>query len=187
MLGFAILSCMIKQHFFESYECQILSFVRIEWPELFSGDSRLRDWTSKPELHPATLLLEEEGVLISRLEVVWNVLHLAGEVYTTYGLSGVFTYPAFRKQGYGLQLVLSAKHYVEEQGNADIVLFHSTLKGFYEQAGFECMESLRTLIGDPRNPEESDETGFMLFLSEKGKRGRQHFEKGPVYVGGTIW
>jgi len=54
-------------------------YVRIQWPELFSGKDRLRDWTSQPELHPVTFLLEEEGVLISRLEVVWNVLAHAGE------------------------------------------------------------------------------------------------------------
>jgi len=184
---------MIKQHFFDSrdvperFQCQILSFVRIEWPELFSGDQRLRDWTSRPELHPVTFLLEEEGVLISRLEVVWDVLQHAGETYITYGLSGVFTYPAFRKQGYGLQLVRSAKDYIEQRRDADIVLFHSTLKGFYEQAGFERMERLVTHVGDPQNPGRSDETGFMLFLSEKGRRGRRGFERGPVYVGESIW
>ncbi len=184
---------MIKQHLFESqnvpenFKCQILSFVRIEWPELFSGERRLRDWTSKPGLHPVTLLLEEEGVLISRLEVVWDMLHHAGEEYKTYALSGVFTYPAFRKKGYGLQLVQSAKDYIEQCEDADIVLFHSTLKGFYERVGFERMEHLVTLVGYPQNPERSDEMGFMLFLSEKGKRGRNSFEKGPVYVGESIW
>jgi len=171
----------------ERFQCQILSFVRIEWPELFSGDLRLRDWTSRPELHPVTFLLEEEGVLISRLEVVWDVLRHAGEVYKTYGLSGVFTYPAFRKKGYGLHLALSARDYIEQQGDADIVLFHSILNGFYEQAGFERMESLVTLIGDPHNPERSDEAAFMLFLSEQGKRGRHSFENEPVYVGESIW
>ena len=184
---------MIKQHLYESqdvperFKCQILSFVRIEWDELFSGDLRLRDWTSKPEMHPITFLLEEEGVLISRLEVVWNTLQHTGEAYKTYALSGVFTYPAFRKQGYGLQLVQSAKDYIEQQADADIVLFHSTLKGFYEQAGFERMDQLVTLVGDPHHPERSDEVGFMLFLSEKGKQARNSFEKGPVYVGETIW
>jgi GNAT superfamily N-acetyltransferase len=184
---------MIKQHRYESqdvperFKCQILSFVRIEWPELFSGDLRLRDWTSKPEMHPITFLLEEEGVLMSHLEVVWNTLQQAGEVYKTYALSGVFTYPAFRKQGYGLQLVLSARAYIEQQADVDIVLFHSTHKGFYELAGFERMDHLVTLVGDPHHPEKSRETGFMLFLSEKGKRGRSSFKKGPVYVGETIW
>ncbi|MGH2479799.1 MAG: GNAT family N-acetyltransferase, partial [Ktedonobacteraceae bacterium] len=161
---------MIQQHIFasqdvpERFKYQILSFVRIEWPELFSGNDRLRDWTSKPELHPITFLLEEEGVLISRLEVVWDMLAHAGETYLTYGLSGVFTYPAFRKQGYGLQLVQSAKVWIEQQTKADLVLFHSTLKGFYEQASFERMDSLVTLVGDPNLPERSPETAFMLFL-----------------------
>ncbi len=184
---------MIKQHIFESqdvpekFKYQILSFVRIEWPELFSGNLRLRDWTTKPEMHPVTFLLEEEGVLISRLEVVWSLLRHAGEEYKVYGLSGVFTYPAFRKQGYGLQLVQSAKDSIEQKGDADIVLLHSTLKGFYEKAGFERVDNLVTLVGDPQNPERNDETGFMLFLSKKGQRGRSSFETEPVYVGETIW
>lgn len=184
---------MIKQHFFvsedvpEPFKCQILSFVRIQWPELFAGDLRFRDWTSKPSLHPVTLLLEEEGILVSRLEIVWDMLPHAGEVYKTYALSGVFTYPAYRKQGYGLQLVQSARAYIEQQADADVVLFHSTLIGFYEKAGFERMESLVTLVGDPRHAEISDETGFMFFVSEKGKQGRRAFENVPVYIGENIW
>ena len=61
--------------------------------DLFRGENCLRDWTSKPELHPVTFLLEEEGVLISRLEVVWDVLVHAGEMYRTYGLSGATLTP----------------------------------------------------------------------------------------------
>jgi GNAT superfamily N-acetyltransferase len=184
---------MIQQHIFasqdvpERFKCQILSFVRIQWPELFSGKHRLRDWTSKPDLHPVTFLLEEEGVLISRLEVVWDVLAQAGETYLTYGLSGVFTYPAFRKQGNGLRLVQSAVAWIEQQAEADLVLVHSTLTGFYEQAGFERMDSLITLVGDPNLPERSPETAFLRFLSEKGKRGRSRSENASVYGGESIW
>jgi hypothetical protein len=184
---------MIQQHIFasqevpERFKCQILSFVRIQWPELFSGEQRLRDWTSKPELHPVTFLLEEEGVLISRLEVVWDKLAHAGDTYLTYGVSSVLTYPAFRKQGYVSQLVLSAKTWIEQQAEADLLLFHSTLTGFYEQAGFERMNRLVMLVGDPGQPERSPETAFMLFLSEKGKRSRSRFENASVYVGESTW
>ncbi len=184
---------MIQQHIFasqdvhERFKCQILSFVRIQWPELCSGKHRLRDWTSKPDLHPVTFLLEEEGVLISRVEVVWDVLAHAGETYLTYGLSGVFTYPAFRKQGSGLQLVQSAVAWIEQQAEADLVLVHSTLTGFYEQAGFERMDRLITLVEDPNLPARSPETAFLLFLSDKGKRGRSRFEHAAVYVGERIW
>jgi N-acetylglutamate synthase-like GNAT family acetyltransferase len=99
----------------------------------------------------------------------------------------VLTYPAFRKQGYGLHLVQSAKAFIEQQVEADLVLFHSTLKGFYEQADFERIDSLVTLVGDPRRPERSPETAFMFFLSDKGKRGRSGFEDASVYVGESIW
>ena len=184
---------MIQQHVFasqdlpEKFKCQILSFVRIEWSELFSGDLRLRNWTTQPEMHPVTFLLEEEGVLISNAEVVWKLLEHVGVTYKAYGLTGVFTYPAFRKQGYGLQLVQSAKRYIDQQGDADIVVFHSTVKGFYEQAGFERMDNMITLVGNSQHPEKSDETAFMLFLSEKGKQGRASFENEPLYFGEKTW
>jgi len=86
-----------------------------------------------------------------------------------------------------MRLVLSAKDYIEQQGDADIVIFHSTVKGFYEQAGFERMDDLVTFVGDPQNPRRSGETGFMLFLSEKGKRGRADFAKGPLFFGDYTW
>jgi GNAT superfamily N-acetyltransferase len=161
--------------------------MRIEWPELFGGDLRLRDWITPPDMHPVAFLLEEQGILISFLEVVWKILPHAGEEYKAYGLTGVFTYPIFRKQGYGMQLVLSAKDYIQRQGDADIVIFHSTVKGFYEQAGFERVDDLVTFIGDSQNPKSSGETGFMLFLTEKGQRGRSSFEQGPLFFGDYTW
>jgi GNAT superfamily N-acetyltransferase len=145
---------------------------------------RLDEQARTPSRHVSA---GRRGVLISRLEVVWDVLAHTGETYLTYGLSGVLTYPAFRKQGYGLQLVQSAKAYIEQQTEADLVLFHSTLTGFYEQAGFERMDHLITLVGDPHHPERSLETAFMLFLSDKGRRGRSRFEKASVYGGESIW
>src|SRR5215472_1654905 len=95
--------CMIQQHMFatgelpDQFKCQVLSFMRIEWPELFAGDLRLRDWITPSDMHPVAFLLEEEGILISFLEVVWKDLRHAGEDYKAYGLTGVFTYPIFRK------------------------------------------------------------------------------------------
>ncbi len=76
---------------------------------------------------------------------------------------------------------------VRRRGVVEIVIFHSTVKGFYEQAGFERMDHLVTLVGDRHNPQRSDETAFMLFLSEKGKLGRKSFEKGSLYFGEKTW
>jgi predicted acetyltransferase len=100
---------------------------------------------------------------------------------------GGFRYPAFRRQGYGLQLIQSAKQYIEQREDADLIIFHSSVRGFYEHAGFEPMNGMVTLVGDSHNPRKSNEIGFMRFLSEKGKQGREHLIKGTLYFGDEAW
>jgi|SRR2546429_2497490 GNAT superfamily N-acetyltransferase len=193
VLGFDILLCMMKQHFFENqdlpekFKCQILSFMRVEWPEEFQGKNRLRNWIKRPEMHPVHFFLEEEDILISHVAVVWKLLPHAGQEYRAYGFTEVFTYPAWRRQGYGLQLIQSANQYIEQRGDADVIIFHSSVKGFYEHAGFEPMNGMVTLVGDPHAPRKSNEIGFMRFLSEKGQQGRENFEKGTLYFGDETW
>ncbi len=95
-------------------KCQVLSFQRIQWPEGFVGVNRLRDWIHHPELHPAHFVLVENGVLISYAGVLWKDLEHAGAVYKTYELSGVLTYRAFGRQGYGRRVVAAATAYIRE-------------------------------------------------------------------------
>lgn len=184
---------MVKQRIFKSNELpdvlkwQILSFLRIQWPDGFVGKNKLRDWVIKGEWHPLHfVLVEENSLLVSYLGVVWKYLKHRSVNYKTYGLSGVFTNPSFRRQGHGARLVKSAKAYIEKSGG-DIALFPSTQKGFYEKAGFRRMEKVKLLKGNPSQPEEVKENEFMLFLSDKGKKGRTDFVIKPVYFGEDTW
>lgn len=183
---------MVVQKIYESNDLpehikwQVLSFLRIEWPDGFVGENKLRDWISEKENHPVSFVLTENNLLISHVEVVWKELKHAGNTYKTYGLSGMFTYPSFRKQGYGQELVASAKKYIESQ-DGDIVLFTSCVQGFYEKAGFLRLDKAKVLKGDPNNPETENESVFMLFLSEKGKQGQKDFEEKPIYFGVNTW
>src|SRR5919199_832044 len=86
-------------------KCQVLSFMRVEWTDGFAGANRLRDWITSPERHPLHFVLVENELLISYAGVVWQMLEHAGENFKTYGLSGVFTYPAFRGEGHGSCIV----------------------------------------------------------------------------------
>ncbi|HEY0753222.1 MAG TPA: GNAT family N-acetyltransferase [Ktedonobacteraceae bacterium] len=138
-------------------------------------------------MHPVYFLLEEEDILISHIAVVWEVLPHVSQEYKAYGFTEVFTYPAFRKQGYGLQLVRSAKQYIEQREDADLIIFHSSRRGFYEHEGFEPMSSMVTLVGEPQNPGRSNEIGFIRFLSEQGQQGREQFAKGTLYFGDETW
>ncbi len=42
-----------------SYACQVLTFLRVQWPEGFVGENRLRSWITKAEHHPISFLLVE--------------------------------------------------------------------------------------------------------------------------------
>ena len=165
---------------------QVVSFLRSQWPDGFEGKNKMRDWITPEYQHPLHFVLMEKDLLVSFVGVVWKELEHIGITYKTYGLSGVFTYPSFRKRGYGLQLVKSAKEYIEKQ-DGDITLFTSLQKGFYEKAGFIRLDSAKLLEGDSKNPKEHEEPVFMLFQSEKGKTHRKDFETKPIYFGEDTW
>lgn len=162
--------------------CQILSFLRITWPEGFLGENRLRDWITREDDHPLSFSLVEYGLLIAHAQVVWKMLEHAGVLYKTYGLTGVFTYPSFRGQGYGLQVIQAATAFIV-RSDADVGMFHCepSLSTFYQKAGWLPMAGAVTLVGARANPVISEELMMMQFFSEKGQCGKETFLKVPVF------
>jgi hypothetical protein len=167
---------------------QILSFLRVAWPGGFVGENRLRDWISPPADHPSHVVLVENGLLISHAEVVWKYLDHAGERYKAYGLSGVLTYPSLRGQGYGRQVV-DAGTKIIRASDADVGMFHCahSLGPFYAKSSWIPMPGATTWVGRDNALVVSGELLMMLFLSEKGRRGRPAFEREPVYFGEDTW
>jgi predicted N-acetyltransferase YhbS len=163
-------------------KCQVLSFLRMYYWQGFIGENRLRDWITPSRFHPLHFLLIENELVISHAEVVWKYLDHAGETHKTYGLTSVFTYPSFQKQGYGHQLVMAATDTIVKS-DADIAMFHCdpSLKGFYSRCGWIAMENTKTYIGSKDNPELADELLMMRFFSPKGLAGRSAFETQPVF------
>ena len=170
-------------------KCQTLSFLRMEWPEGFVGKNRLRDWITPEKMHPVHFVIVEGEILISHLEVVWIPLIHKGIEYKTYGLTGVLTYPQFRKQGFGSRLVKEATKYINKS-DADIAMYHvgQDLVNFYNSScGWEPIYKAKTLKGSKDNPVADDGVMMALFLSEKGKKGRKDFETIPFYFGEDTW
>jgi GNAT superfamily N-acetyltransferase len=172
------------------WKWQILSFLRMMWPDGFVGENQWRDWITKPEDHPVSLMLVEGDLLIAHVNVVWKELHHANQYFKTYGLTGVFTYPALRGQGYGLRLVQHATEYIDSQ-DADIALFNcdAALVPFYQRAGWQHQLEAQTLIGPANNPEVViDETLMMRFISPHGQRYQTAFRSATVYFGSdSMW
>jgi GNAT superfamily N-acetyltransferase len=187
----AELTIYTEEEFPSDLEWQALSFVRIEWSSTFSKETRLTKhlWRGR---HPAHLVIAEEGVLISYAAVTRNVAEHAGTTYTTYGLSSVLTYPSFRREGYGRQVVDAAAHLIEESSDADLALLwcEPHLVHFYRQSGWVLMEDVTVLMGskeDPHTYEEPNLVVMMLFPSEKGRMAQRTLREHPMYIGEHGW
>jgi hypothetical protein len=170
-------------------KCQIVSYVRIQWPFAFEADP-FADWhAARRDTHPVALTLAKRGVLISHADVNWRFLDHGGETFKVYGLSAVFTYPVFREQGCGHQIVDAASAYIDES-DADVAMLFCLpeLTAFYAASGWVLMDRATILYGERGNP-ETDTIGRMMmrFVSEKGRRAKAGFEHHPVYVGEYVW
>lgn len=166
---------------------QVHCFIRIHWFDSFQFDPNAT-WPSG-NFHQKHFVMGEGKALYSYTLVLQKDLEHEGETYTCYGLGAVMTYPAFRRRGYGAQVVGAATDYIREQPEADIAVLWTTadLERFYGQHGWEHTPDIRFLSGDRDDPQVFDQFTMMLFLSEQGQRARERFAHQPVYFGQYTW
>jgi GNAT superfamily N-acetyltransferase len=162
---------------------QILSLIRIEWQD-DAGDYLGPE--ALPEAwHPSHVVGTQGDAILSYAGVVWRRIEHAGEVFKTYGLSSVFTFPTVRWRGLGSRIVRHATSWIRQAGDGDIaVLFTAPgIESFYQRSGWRAMPATQFLIGDRAAPRVRDAVTIMLFLSARGRRHRPAFEHARVYVG----
>jgi GNAT superfamily N-acetyltransferase len=168
-------------------KCQILSFIRIEWWPIFRDGDRFWDFTEKPT-HPVNAVLTERGLVISHAEVNWRMVEHAGQAFKVYGVSAVFTYPAFRREGYGSRLMAAVSDYLRASDADLAILFCQPQRvRFYEAAGWEWAAGARFAHGDPQHPQTDDLAACLLFVSPRGRAARTAFCTEPVYIGLHPW
>lgn len=169
-------------------KCQIVSFIRIEWWWAFTGSNRFWDYTKK-STHPANVVLVEQGLVISHAEVNWRMLDHVGQQWKMYGLSAVFTYPAWRREGHGERVVRAATEQID-QSDADVAMLFClpNLTPFYKRCGWEHMADTTVLRGDPQQPARVDDEAVMMrFVGKRAQQARQLFADQPLYVGRHTW
>lgn len=111
-----------------------------------------------PALAPLSVLLLGEGRVVAALDILSKEIDHGGERYAASGLSTVVTGVAFRGVGYGLELIEAAREQIAASG-ADLALFtcDTSLRGFYEQAGFEVLPGSVLVGGTRQKPFPSDQ------------------------------
>jgi aminoglycoside 2'-N-acetyltransferase I len=164
---------------------EVFRLQRQAWP---------RDVTSKFDVHPGpvhdlalapiSMVLLEDGRVVSALDVLSKQIEHAGETYAASGLSTVVTDQELRGRGYGRTLVMAARDAIEASG-ADLGIFtcDRELGPFYESAGWQIVPGA-VLVGgtlvDPFPSDQWDKVTLARFFSEKAKRNAKLFEDARI-------
>ena len=164
---------------------QVLSFLRIVWPDGFTGNLRHRDWITNPEYDPHHMLYVAGDLVVSHLEVVHRHLTHEGVSYKAYAPTSVLTFPAFRREGWAGKLVQKASRWIEES-DADLGLIccEPEHQGFYARtSGWDPLPEASIVVGDDRaHAEPTPQVLLASFLTEKAQQHRETFGQTPLWL-----
>ena len=168
----------------ELLRSQVLSFLRLQWPEGFTGELRYRDWITRSDLTPYHLLYVAHGLVVSHLELIRVTVEHEGVSYKVRSPTTVLTYPSFQGEGWAKKLVTEAVRRIDaSDADLGIVYCNPDLEGFYASCGWTPMPGARTVVGpEPTEAEESTDMMLMRFVTDKGQRGRDSFLRSPLWI-----
>lgn len=180
------LSRFTNQDLPDHFAHQIRDFIRIHWFDIFQYDVHAN--AIGEELKPVYFVMVDAPALFSHAAAVTRAVECNGQTYSCGGLSGVLTYPAFRKRGYASQVVQAATESLNAD-SFDLALLWTSpdLEHFYSRFGWEHRPAIRTLVGSQESPEIYDGFAMIRFLSERAQKNQADFESYPIYVGQHAW
>lgn len=170
------------------FAAQIASYQRIQWPQIRDRNNRVWEWDDVNRDYMHFVLIDNE-IVISHASVNWRDVSLGGERFSVWGMSSVFTYPAFRKGGFATKTVSTATDFMRE-GSGDLAMLFTgqPLVKFYTAIGWEHVPTARIFYGDPNAPvQKTDNAIMMLFISDRGRKARERFATEDVFVGPMTW
>ena len=116
---------------------QALSFMRCEWPWLFTGDHALRSAPYPADLH---ITCTDGPVLLSYADIVRSAGVRDGQPVPVYGLSNVFTFPPYRQRGHASAVVVAANEFMDRAESLLAVLFcEPERRSFYTGHGWTAV------------------------------------------------
>lgn len=120
----------------QSLVWQALSFLRCEWPFLFTGPNRLRDQLFGGAA--TTYVVRADGeVLLSYAEILSATGVRAGASVRVLGISNVFTFPPYRREGHASAIMAVAGDIISNSNAELAVLFcEIDLERFYAARGW---------------------------------------------------
>jgi len=147
---------------------QAVSFLRMLWPDGFTGPNRFRDWTSRPDMYPLHLIYAAGEQLVAHVEIVSTTVTVNRQQYRILSPTAVLTYPSFCGEGWSSRLNRAAVLRID-CGDADIGVLTCSLDlvDFYTKAGWAHAEDTTIVAGPDDATWVSDD---VLLTRSIGKR-----------------
>jgi GNAT superfamily N-acetyltransferase len=162
---------------------QAVSFMRVEWPDILLEGHRLGIETYPAEYNPVHFAFVEANVLISYAALMTIELKHMDQTYRVAAVGNVFTFPAFRGEGYGSRVVAAAVAYLQQQAvDVGMLFCKPHLLAFYRANGWELLEGSETRQGTSEQFTVHLYHRLMHFVSERGQLARTDFATQPVYI-----
>lgn len=162
---------------------QAVSFMRVEWPSILLGGDRLGTETYPADCHPIHVVVTEQDMLISYAAIMQLTLSHAGSTYAVAAFGNVFTFAAFRGEGYGRQVVDAAVQAIQTStADLGMVFCKPHLLAFYRASGWEQLDGAGTRIGTPADSTDHPYHRLILFVSEHGRQARTALMQSPLYI-----
>lgn len=165
---------------------QVVTFKRVEWP--WDDDGLIGNQPfANDDLHAMYFALLNDKVLISHALVTREVGKTAARVYRILGLGDVFTFPAYRKKGYGMQVVRAATDHMIQASEADFgMLFCGPhMEGFYRKSGWQPLRMTVT-YGDEASPQLEGGLTMVHFLGNNDHL-RGELTDATIFIGRHPW
>ena len=166
-----------------SLKWQALAFIKTEWPFVFSGEDQFLTEPCPPDQDPVHFVAAEGDSLIGYASIFRLDLSHAGKRYEIYAFGNMFTFPPYRKQGYGKRILEMATNFIRNSDvDAGILFCESNVVPFYRACGWQTAGT-PVRVGTPDDYEQHDHILTMiLYVSEKSPRGRSDFDGQPLCV-----
>ena len=165
------------------FRIQVLDFLRIVWPDGFTGVNRFRDWTTDPVMKPHHLLYAAGRQLISHIEVVTTTASVNNVKYRVASPTAVLTYPAFRGEGWSSRLNARAAELIDASA-AEIGLLTCApnLIHFYRRAGWTHAQGTPIIAGPDGGTWTSDDVLLTRPTSPDSARFLREIRDHPLRV-----
>jgi predicted N-acetyltransferase YhbS len=178
----ATLTTYTQAHFPAVLKWQVIAFMKMEWASIFTGPGRFISEPYPPDLDPLHFVAAEGDALISYASIIGFNLEHAGRSYQVYGFGNMFTFPPYRREGFGRQVLDLATTTIQNSGADLAILFcDPKLEPFYAASGWQPTHS-PTRLGSPTDYEPYDILRMIYFASAHGRHSQPDFNHHPLYI-----